>query len=287
MLGNLNTVLAPVAGRACAVGAFNVTESTMFKAVVEAAEELRAPVIVQVSPNEVEFCDVELYRYFTDRLWHSPIPCALHYDHGKTFEGCMGAIRAGFTSVMFDGSRLPFEENIALTREIVRAAHAAGVTVEGKVGSIGEMVDFETGAVDAMVYSDADQAARFVAETGVDALAVSIGTVHGLVPVGYKPKIRLDVLEGIAARVPVPLVMHGGSGMPDDQVAQACRQGISKVNVSSEFKRAYYERVAQVVASDPSAASPTKIAAQAVEEVKEIVKHKIELFGSAGVVACC
>lgn len=285
MLGNLENVFAYVKDRTCAIGAFNVTESTMFKAVVEAAEELRAPVIVQVSPNEVDFCDIEQYRYFTERLWHSPMPFVLHYDHGKSFEGCMEAIQAGFTSVMFDGSSLPFEENVACTKEIVRAAHAVGVTVEGEVGTIGETIDFASGDVKSLVYSDPDQAERFATETGVDALAVSIGTVHGLVPAGYTPVIRLDVLERIVARVHVPLVMHGGSGMPAEQVAKACRSGISKVNVSSEFKRAYYESVARVVADDPSAASPTKIARQAVEEVKTIVKSKIELFGSAGLVA--
>ena len=282
MLLNLEEILKPAIKYNFAVGAFNVTESTMFQAIVEKAEELKAPVIIQVSSNEFAFSEKELYLYFTERLKKSTNPFALHYDHSKSFAGCAQAMQAGFTSVMYDGSRLPYQENVQNVRKVVELAHALGVSVEGEIGAIGETQDFEAGIVADMIYTRPEDAVRFVKDTGVDALAVSIGTVHGLIPKGYTPELQLELLKDIAKAVEVPLVLHGGSGTPEDAVSQACHGGIHKVNISSEFKHAYYQSVKAFVTENPTAVSPTLTLKQAVEEVKKVVERKLYVFGAAG-----
>lgn len=282
MLLNLAQLLQPTRANGFAVGGFNVTESTMFKAIVEQAEADHAPLIVQVSPNEFCFAEKEQYLYFVARLQRSANPFALHYDHSKTYEGCVQAVQAGFTSVMFDGSHLPYEENVRMTRKVVEMAHAAGVSVEGEIGCIGETADFEHGVVTDMVYSTPEDAVRFAQSTGVDALAVSIGTVHGLLPKGFVPELQQERLRQIAAAVDVPLVLHGGSGTPENQVALACRNGISKVNISSEFKHAYYQSVQRFIVQNPTAVSPTLVLKDAVQQVKNVVHTKLTTFGTIG-----
>jgi len=282
MLLNLKEILKPAKEANFAVGGFNVTESTMFKAIVQEAEACNAPMIVQVSPNEFAFAEKEQYLYFVSRLQRSPMPFALHYDHSKSYEGCVQAVQAGFTSVMFDGSHLPYEENVRQTRKVVEMAHAAGVSVEGEIGCIGETLDFSNGIITDMIYSTPEDAVRFCQDTGVDALAISIGTVHGLLPKGYIPQLQIDRLKQIAAAVDVPLVLHGGSGTPESQVALACQCGINKVNISSEFKCAYYQSVKDFVVNNPSKVSPTLVLKDAVQQVRKIVRTKLNTFGSVG-----
>lgn len=282
MLINLRQMLAPAKEHKFAVGAFNVTESTMFKAVVEEAEEKNAPAIVQVSPNEFEFSKKELYVYLVSRLQKSKNPFVLHYDHSKTYDGCVQAVQAGFSSVMFDGSHLPYDENVRITSKVVEMAHAAGVSVEGEIGCIGEVKDYEAGIVADMVYSTPQDAARFWADTGVDALAVSIGTVHGVLPKGYVPQLQIDRLRSIAHAVAVPLVLHGGSGTPEDMVALACKNGICKVNISSEFKSAYYQSVKDFILKNPTLVSPTLVLKDAVQQVRRVVGAKLDTFGATG-----
>ena len=195
MLLNLREILEPAVKDNFAVGGFNVTESTMFKAIVEEAQYREAPAIIQVSPNEFQFSERELYLYFSVRLQRSRNPFVLHYDHSKSYEGCIRAIQAGFTSVMFDGSQMEYDQNVECTRRVVEAAHGAGVSVEGEIGTIGETEDYLNGTVRDMVYTSPELARRFVEDTGVDALAVSIGTVHGILPKGYVPKLQLGLLK--------------------------------------------------------------------------------------------
>ena len=282
MLVNLQQILQPAKERGFAVGAFNVTESTMFKAVVEEAETLHAPCIIQVSPNEFEFSGKDLYTYFVSRLEKSGNPFALHYDHSRNYEGCVRAVQAGFSSVMFDGSYLPYEENVRMTRAVVQMAHAAGVSVEAEIGRIGETADFDAGVVTDMHYTSPEEALRFCEDTQVDALAVSIGTVHGLIPKGYRPQLQLALLEQITAVVPVPLVLHGGSGTPEGDVAQACRSGICKVNISSEFKNAYYQSAKDFILENPTKVSPTLVLKDAVQQVRNVVNRKLTTFGAVG-----
>lgn len=286
MLLNLREMLEPAVKDNFAVGGFNVTESTMFKAIVEEAERQESPAVIQVSPNEFEFSERELYLYFSVRLQRSGNPFVLHYDHSKSYEGCIRAIQAGFTSVMFDGSQMEYDQNVECTRRVVEAAHGAGVSVEGEIGTIGETADYLNGTVRDMVYTSPDLARRFVEDTGVDALAVSIGTVHGILPKGYVPKLQLKLLKELAAAAPVPLVLHGGSGTPHDEVAAACRTGIHKVNISSEFKHAYYQSVSEFVTNHPTLVSPTLVLKDAVQEVKNVAGTKMKVLGCAGKAHC-
>lgn len=286
MLLNLREILEPAVKDNFAVGGFNVTESTMFKAIVEEAQYREAPAIIQVSPNEFQFSERELYLYFSVRLQRSRNPFVLHYDHSKSYEGCIRAIQAGFTSVMFDGSQMEYDQNVECTRRVVEAAHGAGVSVEGEIGTIGETADYLNGTVRDMVYTSPELARRFVEDTGVDALAVSIGTVHGILPKGYVPKLQLGLLKELAAAVPVPLVLHGGSGTPHDEVAAACRTGIHKVNISSEFKHAYYQSVREFVTNHPTLVSPTRVLKDAVQEVRNVAGTKMQVLGSTGKSHC-
>lgn len=286
MLLNLREILEPAVKDNFAVGGFNVTESTMFKAIVEEAQYREAPAIIQVSPNEFQFSERELYLYFLVRLQRSRNPFVLHYDHSKSYEGCIRAIQAGFTSVMFDGSQMEYDQNVECTRRVVEAAHGAGISVEGEIGTIGETEDYLNGTVRDMVYTSPELARRFVEDTGVDALAVSIGTVHGILPKGYVPKLQLGLLKELAAAVPVPLVLHGGSGTPHDEVAAACRTGIHKVNISSEFKHAYYQSVREFVTNHPTLVSPTLVLKDAVQEVRNVAGTKMQVLGSTGKSHC-
>lgn len=286
MLLNLREILEPAVKDNFAVGGFNVTESTMFKAIVEEAQYRKAPAIIQVSPNEFQFSERELYLYFSVRLQRSRNPFVLHYDHSKSYEGCIRAIQAGFTSVMFDGSQMEYDQNVECTRRVVEAAHGAGVSVEGEIGTIGETEDYLNGTVRDMVYTSPELARRFVEDTGVDALAVSIGTVHGILPKGYVPKLQLGLLKELEAAVPVPLVLHGGSGTPHDEVGAACRTGIHKVNISSEFKHAYYQSVREFVTNHPTLVSPTLVLKDAVQEVRNVAGTKMQVLGSAGKSHC-
>lgn len=286
MLLNLREILEPAVKDNFAVGGFNVTESTMFKAIVEEAQYREAPAIIQVSPNEFQFSERELYLYFSVRLQRSRNPFVLHYDHSKSYEGCIRAIQAGFTSVMFDGSQMEYDQNVECTRRVVEAAHGAGVSVEVEIGTIGETEDYLNGTVRDMVYTSPELARRFVEDTGVDALAVSIGTVHGILPKGYVPKLQLGLLKELAAAVPVPLVLHGGSGTPHDEVAAACRTGIHKVNISSEFKHAYYQSVREFVTNHPTLVSPTRVLKDAVQEVRNVAGTKMQVLGSTGKSHC-
>lgn len=226
-----------------AVGAFEIWNLESMQAVIGAAEGLAQPVILQVGPGEADYAGLDDISHMA--IYHArraKVPVSLHLDHGDTFERVMRCINHGFTSVMLDVSHLPYAENVAATKEVVRAAHACGVTVEGEMDRIG---GGEAGADvtdDDANLTNPDQALKFVTETGIDAFAVAIGTVHGF----YKgePNIRLGLLKKIVARVPIPLVLHGGSGTPDADVRGAISLGITKVNICTEFVAAFADTFA-------------------------------------------
>ena len=215
-----------------AVGAFNATELALVRSVVEQAEESDSPAIIEASAGEFEFVTKDFYKYVIERCKDSRVPFALHLDHGHTVEECVRAIQAGFTSVMIDGSTLSYEENVALTKKVVEIAHAAGVTVEGEIGTIGAIGNSDEGGVTNITYTRPEDVVDFVEKTGVDCLAIAIGTAHGIYPKGYTPKLQLELLEEIKKIAPVSLVLHGGSNNPDDEIAKACKIGIAKVNIS-------------------------------------------------------
>lgn len=282
MLMNLKQMLQAAETHDFTVGAFNVTESSMFRAVTETAEKLQAPAVIAAATNEFDFAGSEFYTYVVKRLTDSPNPFVLHLDHGHTFEDCVRAIRAGFTSVMIDGSLLPYEENVALTKKVVEMAHAVNVSVEAEIGTIGANTGTEEYAgVEGITYTNPDDVVDFVEKTGVDALAIAIGTAHGQYPRGYEPHLQLELIKKIRGLTDVPLVLHGGSNNPDSEIEEGCRLGLRKVNISSDFKVAYYRRI-QAYLNETNDFYPAKILPYGMQEVERVVAHKIGLFHSAG-----
>lgn len=281
MLINMKDMLKIADQNHFAVGAFNATESSLFRSVVEEAEEQDAPAIVQVAPGEFDFATREFYTYVRERLAGSRVPFVLHLDHGKSIEQCMKAIQAGFTSVMLDGSELPYEENVQLTKEMADLAHMVGVSVEGEVGTIGVMSNSEEGGVEHVTYTNPEDVVDFVTKTGVDCLAVAIGTAHGIYPKGFVPKLQLELLEEIKKASPVPLVLHGGSNNPDEEIRRACQIGIRKVNISSDFKYAFFKKVNQVI-EETGGFIPAKVFTPGICEARNVIREKMELFGSIG-----
>lgn len=281
MLINMKEMLKIADENDFAVGAFNATESSLFRSVVEEAEKQNAPAIIQVAPGEFNFATREFYSYVRERLANSPVPFVLHLDHGKSVEECMRAIQAGFTSIMFDGSALPYEENVKKTAEVVKLAHMVGVSVEGEIGTIGTMSNSDEGGVENVTYTNPDEVVEFVSLTGVDCLAIAIGTAHGIYPKGFVPHLQLELLKEIKKVSPVPLVLHGGSNNPDDEIREACRIGIRKVNISSDFKQAFFVKL-NATLTETGGFIPAKVLTPSIDEAKKVIKEKMELFGSIG-----
>lgn len=281
MLLNMNQLLEVAKENHFAVGAFNISDSNLFRTVVEAAEENDSPAIIAVNPTELEYSKDEFFQYVVERVKNSPVPFVVHMDHGDSLASILRAIHCGFSSVMIDGSLLPFEENIKVTKEVVDVCHKIGVSVEGELGTIGSTGTSVEGGVTEVIYTDPADAKRFVEETGIDTLAVAIGTAHGIYPKGIKPKLRMDVLESIKEVVDIPLVLHGGSANPDEEIAQAVKIGIQKVNISSDYKYAYYKKCREILANtewwDPNVINP-----ECIEAAKEVIKFKMNLFNSIG-----
>ena len=281
MLICLKDMLATAKNEHFAVGAFNTTDLNLVRAVIEEAEATKTPAILQFAPGEFNFATPEFFAYVTLRMRNSDVPLALHLDHGKTIEDCLRAIQAGFTSVMIDGSQLPFEENMRLTRQVVELAHACGVSVAGEIGTIGAMSTSDEGGVENITYTNPEEVVKFVEGTGVDALAIAIGTAHGLYPKGFVPKLQLELLKQINQVASVPLVLHGGSDNPDEEIRQACAIGIQKVNISSDIKQTFF-RSLQCVLNETHGFLPPKMYGPALAETRKTVREKMELFGSLG-----
>jgi len=264
-----------------AVPAFNISDYAMFNGIVEISEAKSAPVILGIHPDEVKHVGVEMIAAVTQRAHRSSVPIAIHWDHGANYEQILTAIRNGFTSVMIDGSSLPFEENVALSKKVVDAAHAVGLSVEGELGTIGKTDDEAEDGSDAIIYTNPEDALRFVEATGVDSLAVAIGTRHGIYPETLKPELELDLLRQIKDKVLIPLVLHGGSNNPNDEIAQAVKLGINKINISSDIKVAYHKKMREVLA-DESLREPLIIQPPCIEAMKAVAGQKIDLFDAAG-----
>ncbi|MBB5776504.1 ketose-bisphosphate aldolase [Nonomuraea jabiensis] len=265
-----------------AVPAFNISDWAMFKGIVEISEETNAPLIVGIHPDEVRHIGREMITGIVERSHNSSVPIAIHWDHGATYEQILQAIQYGFTSVMIDGSLKPFEENIAITKKVTDSAHVLGVSVEGELGTIGGNDSYAEAGAAEIIYTDPDDAVTFVEQTGVDSLAVAIGTFHGLYPAHLKPELKLDLLKEIKSRVQIPLVLHGGSGNPDDEIREAARIGINKINISTDIKVAYHDKMREVLGNDRKVREPNAIQPACLEAMKVVAAQKIELFGAAG-----
>lgn len=263
-----------------AVGAFNVENMEMVQAVAAAAEELQAPVIMQTTPSTVKYADLAyFYANAKAAAEQVSVPVVIHLDHGNSFALAMRALRTGYTSIMIDGSHGTFEENIAVSKAVADACHPSGVPVEAELGKVGGKEDDLEGG-EGNPYTDPKEAGIFVEETGVDSLAVAIGTAHGV----YKGIPRLDVerLSEIREVVTIPLVLHGTSGVPDDAVRECIRRGICKVNYATDLRIAFSRGVKAYLKENPDVFDPKKYGAAGREEVKRYVMDKIRVCGSDG-----
>jgi len=281
MLMNMKNLLA-VANKNCfAVPAFNICSYAMFNGIMAICEEKNAPVIIAIHPDELRHIGVDVIKAMRERILKSNIPACIHLDHGASFDQVMIAIQAGYTSVMIDGSTLSFEDNIKVCQKIVEAAHAVDVSVEGEIGTIGTTDSTSEAYSKAIVYTNPDDVVRFVKETGVDTLAIAIGTSHGLYPAGMKPELKLDILEKIKTKVSIPLVLHGGSNNSDKEIGESVKLGVNKINISSDIKAAYYTKMREVLLNK-AIREPNEIEPPCMEAMKVVAAQKIDLFQTAG-----
>lgn len=278
MLVNLNQVLKRAQENHYAVGLFNTTDTDMLQAAVEAAEETRSPIIIGTAEVLLPYGALELIApALINCAERASVPVAVHYDHGLTFERCLAALKLGFSSVMFDGSAKEYEENIAQTREIVKIAHCFGATVEGEIGHVGD-AQADNGDCPSD-YTTPEEAVKYISDTGVDALAIAIGTAHG----AYKKKPKLDFarLGKIREATDTPLVLHGGSGLTDEDFITAVKGGIAKVNIFTDLCLAGEQALKEGL---DEKLSYLDIRNKKVERIKAEVKKKLKLFGSSGMV---
>ncbi len=289
-----------------AIGAFNVNNMEIVQGIVDAAAEQNSPVILQASSSAIKYARINYLMKMVEAAVeeHPNIPIAIHLDHGPDFETCKMCVDNGFTSVMFDGSKYDFEENIRLTKEVVEYAHAHGVVVEAELGKLAGIEDDVNVSENDAMYTDPDQAEEFVRRTGVDSLAIAIGTSHGAYKFKGEAKLRFDILKQIKERIPnTPIVLHGAStvipelvnmcneyggnipgakGVPDEILHEASISGVSKINVDTDLRLAMTAGIRKVFTEDPSAFDPRKYLTPARELVKQTVAHKMkDVFDSA------
>ena len=289
-----------------AIGAFNVNNMEIIQAIVDSAAKEKSPVILQASSSAIKYARIGYLMKMVEAAVeeHPDIPIAIHLDHGPDFETCKMCIDNGFTSVMFDGSKYDFEENIRLTKEVVDYAHSKGVVVEAELGKLaGIEDDVNVDSSDAM-YTDPDQAEEFVRRTGCDSLAIAIGTSHGAYKFKGEAKLRFDILQKIKERIPnTPIVLHGAStvipelveqcntyganipgakGVPDEILHTASISGVSKINVDTDLRLAMTAGIRKVLVEEPSAFDPRKYLTPARDLIEKTVEHKIrDVFGSS------
>ncbi|AZR74036.1 fructose-1,6-bisphosphate aldolase, class II [Anoxybacter fermentans] len=275
----MSQILNKAQAEGYAVGGFNMNNLESLQAIIETAEEERSPVIVQLSEGALRYVGIDYatacVKAAADK---ATIPVALHLDHGSSFEKIIECIRYGFSSVMIDGSKLPFEENIALVQKVVEAARVVGVSVEAELGKIGGTEDDHTVDEREALMTNPDEAKEFVERTGVDALAIAIGTAHG--PYKGKPELDFERLEKIRNLVNVPLVLHGASGVYDEDIKKAISLGICKININTDFQQVFTAKVREILNNDEKVYDPRKILGPAKDAMKEKVREKIRLLGS-------
>ena len=229
MLMNMKELLKVADEKGFAVPAFNIGSDQLLKAVMQQVKEMKSPVILEMSPDEFNFVENSLIQSMIYEASKTDVPVVIHLDHGDKYETVVRAIQAGFTSVMIDASKLPYEENIAITQKVCEVAHLANVSVESELGTIGTTGNSIEGGTTGIIYTDPDQAKDFVEKTGIDTLAVAIGTAHGIYPSDMKPELRLDILQILKDTLDIPLVLHGGTGIPEDMIKKAISLGVSKI----------------------------------------------------------
>lgn len=303
MLVTNKDLMVPARKKGYAVGAFNVQNLESTLAIAEAATEEKSPVILAITPSVIKYAGLTYISNLVKTAAQlSPVPISMHLDHGEDFDTVAKCVEAGFTSVMIDGSFLKFEENIALTKKVVSIAHPKGVSVEAELGKLAGVEERSVEEKDAIL-TDPNTAAEFVAKTGVDTLAVAIGTSHGAYKFKSEAKLDLERLKTISEQVSIPLVLHGASsvpqwlvekatkyganlggakGNPEDQYTKAIPLGIAKINIDTDLRLAFIASVREVIANSPKEFDPRKILGPAKETMKQVAKSKMQLFGSSG-----
>jgi len=295
-------LLVPARKKGYAVGAFNINNLEALLAVTEAATEEKSPSIIAVTPGAIKYGGLPyLSNMVKTAAEICPMPLSLHLDHGEEFETVSKCIKAGFTSVMIDGSHLKFEENIALTKRVVDIAHPKGITVEAELGRLAGVEEKTVDEKEA-VLTDPDSAKEFVDRTNVDALAVAVGTSHGAYKFKAEPKLDFERLRKISMKIDLPLVLHGASsvpswiiekaskygaelkgakGIPEQHIKKAISLGIAKINIDTDLRLAFTATIREVLANSPREYDPRKILGPAKDAMKEVVRSKMRLFGSS------
>ncbi len=274
MLVTLNEILKDAQRGKYAVGLFNTTDLDMLQAVIEAAEELNSPVVIGTAEVLLPYGELKLIApSLLSAAKSAKVPVVLHYDHGLTFERCIEALRLGFSSIMYDGSTKDYATNLAETREMVKIAKAFGASVEGEIGHVGNASDIGENLTD--MYTTPEEAIEYIANTGVDALAVAIGSAHGVYKT--KPMLNIERLKQIRAAVDTPLVLHGGSGLSDDDFRNTIHEGIAKVNIFTDLCLAGDRAMKKGIENGVGYLETRNLK---VQEIKDAVKNKIRLFGS-------
>ena len=288
-----------------AIGAFNINNMEIIQGIVDAAQKQNSPVILQASSGAIKYARIKyLMKMVEAAVEETNIPIAIHLDHGPDFETCKMCIDNGFTSVMIDGSKYSFEENVALTKKVVDYAHERGVVVEAELGQLAGIEDDVNVLEEDAKYTDPDQAKEFVERTGCDSLAIAIGTSHGAYKFKGEARLRMDILKQVKEKIPnTPIVLHGAStvipelvetcnsyggdipgakGVPDEILHEASLSGVSKINVDTDLRLAFTGEIRKSLAENPSAFDPRKYLTPAREKITEVVEHKIrDVFGSS------
>lgn len=281
MLYNMKELLTIAKENKFAVPAFNIGSLEILRAVMEVAEETNSPVILEIHPLEIEYLTDPFVLTVKEYAHKSKVPVVIHMDHGSNIYDVMRSIKNGYTSVMIDASNLPYEENVALTKQVVELAHKVSVSVEAEIGTIGAM-NYETEGVDNVLYTDPEQAKDFVKRTGIDCLAVAIGTAHGLYPKNFTPKLNLELLKILNKEVNIPLVLHGGSGNPDEEVTASVSLGVSKVNISSDVKSVFFKKCHELLNENPNQYEPCDLFPKCIDEAKKVIYHKLNVLNTIG-----
>lgn len=262
-----------------AVGAFNAENMEMVQAIIAAAEELHAPVMIQTTPGTIKYAGLDLYcANVSTAAKNASVPVAMHLDHGNSFDLAVQALRAGYTSIMIDGSKEVLDKNIAITKSVVSACAPCGIPVEGELGKVGGKEDDTESS--GTGYTDPDEAVRFAAETGVSSLAVGVGTAHGVYKT--KPVLNVGLISTLRKVLTVPMVLHGASGLTDEDIRDCVSRGICKVNFATELRIAFSGAVKEYLKQDPGVFDPKKYGAKAREAVKKQVMERMKVCGCDG-----
>ena len=277
MLVNMKEMLAKAKSEQYGVGFFNAVNMEMARAIIETAEEMNSPVIVGTAEVLLPAMDLKhVAKYLIPMAREASVPVCVHYDHGLTFERCMEALRLGFTSIMYDCSTLGYDDNLQMVQEMVNICHAMDVTVEGELGHVGDNSGSGKLENPSDYFTNPDMAAQFVEKTNFDALAVAVGNAHG--DYAFPPKLDFDRIKAISDRTGIPLVLHGGSGLSDDDFKTAVKLGISKINIFTDIDKAGKAGIEKGL--NEGARTMMQLMPYEIEAMKAVVREKIELFGS-------